>query len=90
MPVDAPPRATSSQRRKRSENSVGWCRDRAAEDLLKAAALANANQRSALETSAESWMLRAELLEQAEQSSDERRALVKASKGKARKPLVGL
>ena len=56
------------------------CRERASADLLTSLAVITANQRLALERSAESWTLRAVMLERMEKSFEKRRALDLASR----------
>jgi hypothetical protein len=60
------------------ENTVRGCRDRATADLLKAVTVMTANERRRLEHSAESWTLRANLLDRLDKSSDKRAALDRA------------
>ena len=55
------------------------CRERASADLLRSVAMITANQRLSLERSAESWTLRAIMLERVEKSFEKRRALDAAS-----------
>lgn len=55
------------------------CRLRASSDLLKSAAALTANQQLLLQRSAESWTLRAAMLERMEKSFEKRRALDEAS-----------
>jgi hypothetical protein len=50
------------------------CRERAAADLLASATTINANQRLRLERSAESWTLRADMLQRVEEGFARRTA----------------
>jgi len=59
-------RATARAPKHRETPST--CRDRAAEDLLKSAAMITANERLTLERSAASWELRARLLVRVEEA----------------------
>lgn len=62
------------------ENTVQGCRDRATADLLEAVTVVTANQRRRLERSAESWTVRAVLLDRLNKSFDKRDALDRAHK----------
>ena len=55
------------------------CRARASADLLKGAGAATANQKLSLQRSAESWLVRAAMLERIEKSFEKRRAIDAAS-----------
>lgn len=75
-PLDIPLSASVGPARKKPnkrETSV-VCRERAAADLLASAAMINVNQRLRLEKSAESWMLRADILQGAEEKFARRTA----------------
>lgn len=76
IPLAASPPSTRKSPGKRETS--GLCRERAAADLLASAAMINANQRLRLETSAESWTLRADMLERVEESFARRTAEVAA------------
>ena len=65
---------------KSPENTVQGCRDRATADLLEAVTVATANQRRRLEHSAQSWTIRADLLDRLSKSFEKRGALDRASK----------
>lgn len=67
------PAASPSPAGTKRENSA-LCRERAAADLLQAAAMVNANQRLRLETSAASWIARADTLQRVEESYARRTA----------------
>ena len=56
------------------------CRERASADLLRSVTMITANQRISLERSAESWTLRAVMLERMEKSFEKRRVLDAASR----------
>ena len=60
-PIAAGPAKESSK-----HETAAVCRDRAAADLLSAAAMINANQRLRMETSAANWTARALFLERIE------------------------
>jgi hypothetical protein len=61
-------------------NTVQGCLDRATADLLEAVTMVTANQRRHLERSAESWTVRADLLDRLNKSFEKRGALDRASK----------
>jgi len=56
------------------------CRERASANLLESVAMVTANERLALERSAEKWSLRADLLERIDKSFEKRRVLDQASR----------
>jgi hypothetical protein len=58
----------ASTRAPKHRDTSTTCRDRAAEDLLKSAAMITANERLTLERSAASWELRAQLLLRVEET----------------------
>ena len=60
------PAPSASAKRAWTKDTAEACRQRASADLLKSAAMITANQRLALERSAQSWSLRAVLLERVE------------------------
>lgn len=60
------PAPSASAKRTWTKDTAEACRKRASADLLMSAAVITANQRLALERSAESWSLRAVLLERIE------------------------
>ena len=60
------PAPSASAKRAWTKDTAEACRQRASADLLKSAAMITANQRLTLERSAESWSLRAILLERIE------------------------
>ena len=62
------------------QDTVQGCRDRAAADLLEAVTIITANQRLRLERSAQSWTVRADLLDRLDKSFEKRCALDRASK----------
>jgi hypothetical protein len=62
-PIAAGPAKESSK-----HETAAVCRDRAAADLLAAAAMINANQRIRMESSAASWAARALFLERIEEN----------------------
>ena len=62
------------------ENTVQGCRDRATADLLEAVTVVTANQRRRLEHSAQSWTIRADLLDRLHKSFEKRGALDRESK----------
>ena len=64
----------------RPEYTVQGCRDRATADLLLAVAVLTANQRLQLERSAQTWTLRADMLNRLNKSFEKRAALDRASK----------
>ena len=66
--------------RKRPENTVQGCRDRATADLLEAVTVVTANQRRRLERSAESWTVRATLLDRLNKSFEKRAAIDRENK----------
>lgn len=70
---------TASPKPRSMKDTAQACRDRASADLVKSLAMLTANQRQALERSAENWASRALLLERVEQSFEKRRALDEAS-----------
>ena len=70
---------SASTKRGLTKDTGAACRERATADLLKSVAMITANQRLALERSAESWTLRALMLERIEKSFEKRRALDHAS-----------
>lgn len=74
------PTASTSQRRRGTKDTGETCRERASADLLASAAMLTANERLALERSAENWTLRAEMLDRIEKSFNKRRALDLASR----------
>ena len=61
-------------------NTVQGCRDRATADLLEAVTVVTANQRRRLERSAESWTVRANLLDRLNKSFEKRGAIDRAHK----------
>jgi hypothetical protein len=63
-PIAARPVRDSSK-----HETAAVCRDRAAADLLAAAAMINANQRLRMESSAASWAARALFLERIEEGA---------------------
>jgi predicted RNA polymerase sigma factor len=65
---------------KLAENTVQGCRDRATADLLEAVTVMTANQRRRLERSAESWTVRAALLDRLNKSFEKRDAIDRAHK----------
>jgi len=71
---------SASAKRGVSKDTGAACRERAEADLLRSVTMITANQRLALERSAESWMLRAVMLERIEKSFDKRHALDQASR----------
>ena len=77
LDIDLPAASSRSAQMKRDTSLL--CRERAAADLLKSAAMINANQRTRLETSAASWTLRANVLQRVEDSFA--RKLAEAAKG---------
>jgi hypothetical protein len=70
---------SASMKRGLTKDTGAACRERATADLLKSVAMITANQRLALERSAESWNLRALMLERIEKSFEKRRALDQAA-----------
>lgn len=60
------PSASASPRRGFTKDTAEACRERASADLLRSVAMINANQRLALERSAEIWMVRAQMLARVE------------------------
>ena len=58
----------ASARAPKHRDTSRTCRDRAAEDLLKSAAMITANERLTLQRSAASWELRAQLLVRVEEA----------------------
>jgi len=60
------PAPSASAKRVWTKDTAEACRQRASADLLMSAAMITANQRLALERSAQSWSLRAVLLERVE------------------------
>ena len=77
LDVSAP---TVSAKRGITKVTAAACRERASADLLESVTMFTANQRMALERSAESWTLRAVMLERIEKSFEKRRALDVASR----------
>lgn len=63
-----------------AEHTVQGCRDRANADLLASVTVVKANRRLALERSAESWTVRANLLGRLNKSFEKRNALDRAHK----------
>jgi len=63
-PITAGPAKESSK-----HETAAVCRDRAAADLVTAAAIINANQRIRMETSAANWTARALFLERVEENA---------------------
>lgn len=57
---------SASAKRGLTKDTAEACRERASADLLKSVAMLTANQRLALERSAENWTLRAVMLERLE------------------------
>lgn len=72
--------AATARTFKLPQNTVQGCRDRAAADLLEAVTIITANQRLRLERSAQSWTIRADLLDRLDKSFEKRSALDRASK----------
>lgn len=70
---------SASGKRGFTKDTGAACRLRASSDLLKSAAALTANQQLLLQRSAESWTLRAAMLERMEKSFEKRRALDEAS-----------
>ena len=70
----------ASAKRGVTKDTGAACRERASADLLRSAAMLTVNQRLTLERSAESWMLRAIMLERIEKSFDKRHALDQESR----------
>jgi len=68
------PAPSASAKRAWTKETAEACRQRASADLLKAAAMITANQRLALERSAESWSLRAVLLDRVEATAAKTRS----------------
>lgn len=68
------PAPSASTKRVWTKETAEACRQRASADLLKAAAMITANQRLALERSAESWSLRAVLLDRVEATAAKTRS----------------
>jgi len=60
------PAPSASGKRAWTKDTAEACRQRAAADLLSSAAMLTANQRLKMERSAESWSLRAVLLDRVE------------------------
>jgi hypothetical protein len=69
--VPARPQARGS---KQPQDTVGGCRDRADADLLASVAMATANERRRLETSAASWNARADMLQRLDDTHQARKA----------------
>ena len=63
-----------------TKDTGALCRERASADLLRSVAMPNANQRLALQNSAETWTLRALMLERIEKSFEKRRMLDQVSR----------
>ena len=70
----------ASAKRGLTKDTGAACRERASADLLRSAAMITVNQRLTLERSAESWVLRAIMLERIEKSFDKRHALDQESR----------
>ena len=68
----------SARTLKLPENTVQGCRDRATADLLEAVTVVTANQRRRLASSAESWTVRANLLDRLNKSFEKRAAIDRA------------
>ena len=71
---------SASAKRGFTKDTGAACRERASADLLRSVTMITANQRLSLERSAESWTLRAVMLERMETSFEKRRALDAASR----------
>lgn len=74
------PYAVKATTKKLPENTVRGCRDRAEQDLVASVTSPNANQRVRLEHSAQSWTIRADMLDRLNKSFDKRAALDLASR----------
>ena len=72
--------SASGRTLKLPDNTVQGCRDRATADLLEAVTALTANKRRRLERSAESWTVRAALLDRVNKSFEKRDALNRAHK----------
>jgi hypothetical protein len=58
----------ASTRAPKRRDTSGTCRERATADLLKSVAMITPNERLALERSAATWQLRAQLLDRVEET----------------------
>ena len=74
------PVPSQSKNRGLAKDTGAACRERASADLLKSVAMLTANQRLAMERSAETWNARALMLEMIEKSFEKRRAIDQASR----------
>lgn len=59
---------------KRVEDTITGCRNRAEADLLAAVTVATANERIRFETSAASWVARADMLQRLDDNHEARKA----------------
>ncbi len=68
----------SSQTQKAVQDTAAGCREQAAADLLRASLMETANGRRRLESSASSWMSRAQMLQDLDDSAAVRQAACRA------------
>ena len=61
--------ARASGKTPKHKDTAGTCRERSSADLLKSVTMITANERLSLERSAESWQMRAKLLDRLEDST---------------------
>jgi len=69
--LDIPTTASRKTRSRRDTSEA--CRDRASADLLKSVSMLTANERQALQRSAHSWSLRADMLDGVEHRAADKR-----------------
>lgn len=76
--LDVPTSAASASRG-HTKGTGAACRERASADLQKSLTALTANQQRVLQRSAESWTLRAAMLDRIDKSIEKRRAIDEAS-----------
>ena len=64
---------TASRKTRSRRDTSEACRERASADLLKSVSMLTANERQALQRSAHSWSLRADMLDGIERSAADKR-----------------